>query len=280
MEQELQNGWAQYIAAEIERRVTERLECMRLNETAYGDAQQSEPRDIWVLANESREAGDIDIPTELTEVCTRNSVEAIYSKQSIAKFLEKHPEPRGGHLKAPLVDNQIHAPFEVRKKDEPWFETQRAVLCAIRPLISMYGKIDTMAEEGPERDDILGDIRETIRYLKHVSGTIHVQRRTAVAGATGLLPGSESHHKMASSEGGQLFGPELRAAIEVEKKSAHPKGKPLSQLPEGRGRVIGGNIRWRPPKQQGSFQPRPFQQRRPQKLYQGQRPYQPSPNQE
>lgn len=76
------------------------------------------------------------------------------------KILGKHPEPRGGHLKAPLVDNQLQAPFEVRKRDEPWFETQRAVLSAIRLLLSIYGKINTMAEEGPERENILGDIKE------------------------------------------------------------------------------------------------------------------------
>jgi len=251
MDPTLQNGWVQAIADEVERRVAERLQSARLTDPAEQDGGE----DNWVLAAESREAGEFDIPETLKSVCTRHPVEAIYSKQSIAKFLSRHPEPRGGHLKAPLIDSQLQASFDSRKKDEPWFEVQRAVLCSIRPLISIHERIHSMAEEGPERDEVLECIRDTIRYVRHISGIIQVNRRTSVAALTGLLPRSESHHTAGSSEEGQLFGPELRGLLEAEKKSIRPKGKPLPPSNNygfegkgGRPRNPRGSLRWRPPR--------------------------------
>lgn len=210
----------------VEERLARRLEQVHLKTGAGVRSEQSaEEEPEWVPLQHSRRAGDIIVPDYLTDLFKADSMETVFTKQSIARYLERHPEPQGGHLMAQVIDSELHVSSDVRKRDEPWFETQRAVLCAVRPLISLAEKINSMEEEGdPER--LTSDIRKIIRYLLHVAGTIRVHRRRATAASIDFIPGSDSHGRLGSSEDGQLFGPELREAIKMEKKSMRPKGRP------------------------------------------------------
>lgn len=233
MEPTLNHELAQFIAMQVERQVADRLARLQMD----GEEPDIPAPTEWISVQHAREAGDIKIPEYLKELFTADSMETLYSRASVAKFLEKHPEPQGGFLKAQLIDTQLHVSYDARKRDEPLFEAQRATLCIIRPLITLATQIHTWAEEGEERDAFLETIKDTIRYVQHVSSTLRVHRRRTVAGANGLVPSSESHHRIGSSDDSQLFGPELRAALEVEARSQakqrtleiiRPKGKPLS----------------------------------------------------
>ena len=62
-------------------------------------------------------------------------------------------------------------------------------------------------------------IREIIKYIQHVAGTLRIHRRRVVAAAMDLVPGSESHYKIGSFDDSQLFGPELRTALEGERRA-------------------------------------------------------------
>ena len=92
----------------------------------------------WIRLAMSRETGEIEVPKSLEHIFRKDQMENIYCKSSIAKFLTKHPEPKGVYLKTQSLENQIAAPIEARKTDEALQDIQRNVLCTVRPLLTVY----------------------------------------------------------------------------------------------------------------------------------------------
>lgn len=189
----------------------------------------------WIPHDETREAGERDIPAGLADLFKEDSFRHLYSRTSIADFLGDHPEPRGGHLKAQMVDPQLPAKFGSKKLDEPLFEAQRAILCTIRPLCTVFQRIDEVAEEGEHKRELQEILRETVRYILSTAASIRIQRRLNLAKELDMLPGSEQHWKIGSSDDSRLYGPELIAAIDDEKKRLPKAGPPPRNGARGRG---------------------------------------------
>lgn len=199
----------------------------------------------WTPNIQSREAGEFDLPAKLVSLFKKDQMETVASKRAVAQFYQKYPEPKGGHLRSQFIDSQVHPGIEVRKRDEFYQELQGSILATIRPLISLFDKIDSLAEDGPEKNELNETISDTIKFVQHVAGKLRIHRRIGVAKDLNLCPHSDAHYRIGSSDDSQLFGPELRAALEEERK-ALPKGKPSSgNGPTGRlGRLRGG-LKWR-----------------------------------
>ena len=195
--------------------------------------------DVWIPQPLSRTSGTIEIQKSLEEIFPEDQIQNLYCKTSVTKFLAKHPEPKGGHLKTQNIDNQLPVPLDARKLDESWQDIQRAILCTIRPLLTVRNWIEDSVEESEETNKIKSVIKDTIRYVNHVACTVRIQRRIQIARRIGLCPYSDSHYKCGSTDEGQLFGPELRNILEQEKKAAiktAPKGRfPQPQQSTGRG---------------------------------------------
>ena len=109
----------------------------QINNNEEDDTQTIED-DGWISQAKARSAGEINIPESLQDIFNKDQMQNLYCKNSITKFLTKHPEPKGGYLKTQSVENSLSIPADAKKSDESLQDVQRNILNTIRPLITLY----------------------------------------------------------------------------------------------------------------------------------------------
>lgn len=178
----------------------------------------------WCPNIQSRETGEVDLPDSLLPLFRKDQMETHANKRAITQFLSKYPEPKGGFLKPQYIDSQIHPSLVVKKRDEFYQELQGSILAGIRPLIALHQHLASL-EDGAGKDIIMETINDSIKYIQHVASKLRIHRRITVARDLNFLPFSDAHFRIGSTDDSQLFGPELRSALEEERKAV-PKGRP------------------------------------------------------
>ena len=214
------------IEQRIENELSRRLSNLQSKETEDETIQDNG----WIRLAMSREAGEIELPEELAHIFHKDQMQNLYCKSSVTKFLYRHLELKGGYLKTQSLENQIAASPECKRSDESLQDIQRAVLCTIRPILTVYKWITEAIESTRESENVKTILEETMQYINHVAATLRVHRRIQIARKLDLCPLSDSHFKIGSTEENHLFGPELRSALESEKKASSrivPKGRTL-----------------------------------------------------
>lgn len=214
-----------------------------------GERTENEPNDDgWIRASESREAGERDIPESLQQSFSKDPLENIFHPQSIRKFLDNHPEPRGGFLKTQFLDWDLDCSPETRKKDEELAEIQRDILLIIRPMLTVYETIEPEAEFSQTAASMLATVKKCIEYANHIGGKICHIRRKNVLRAIGARNFDEISRNP-SSNPNVLFGPENRKEI----ANLRPKAQaPVRKSSQG-GQIFGANKKQYNPKKSSNF---------------------------
>jgi len=222
--------------------------------------------DEWLEAADSRNAGTIDLPENLRHLFHQDSIHHRKEIRTVYKVLSDYPEPRGGWLRPQEMDSYTVSDEYKNNEDKALMDAQRFVLQGIKPSILV-----DLILNNPARTELqkLEDIRtlnlESIKLHLHFAQEIRVARRVQAARKFNLVPKSEAHERMGSSDDSLLFGPELKKVIADEKSMAA-----LQKNANAQGKVPPGGI------QRGKPNPSWRGRRNPPSRYPPERQQQPS----
>lgn len=200
--------------------------------------QSMEEEFQWIPASQVREAGDRDIPECLQDLFSKQIATYKMSRQSIDAYLDFHPEPRGGFLRAPKLQSSIELPEVDRKQDECVADIQRAFLLSLRPLLSAVEKISESSDKATATAAIR-DIRGAVRLLLHATESLNTHRRFTVVRKMGWNCPYEQLWDNVNPEPKYLFSEELKKTLEDKVKTSKNVHSPSQSTSRGGGRFQG-----------------------------------------
>ena len=236
MEISSENGILQRLQAlENRERRIEQLE--KQNEELRNKIEQLEIKEqleeeYWIQAAEARNYGNCELPETVRDLFSEDSLRNRKDLRCIYKCLNEYPEPRGGWLKAQIMDQKLMDEPYINNEDKGLYEAQQCLLRTIKPLLAVEF---TMLDESQTDEEKLAVIRkinrDSIRFNLHYAQEVRVTRRMQAARKFNPPIKSDSCQTIGSSDDSLLFGPELRAALrdeqllELSRKKATAAGK-------------------------------------------------------